>query len=81
MNSRNAYTPPASGLTSWLPLARRPAWLEALVQAGTDDDDSSDGEWVAASEDEAAADADDTGGCRHAESWHRTAGPGRSKNP
>ena len=41
--------------------ACRPAWLQALVQAASDDDDSSDGEWVAASEDEAAADADDTG--------------------
>ncbi len=45
-------------------LAHRPAWLQALVQAGSDDDDSSDGEWVAASEDETAVDADDTGECR-----------------
>ena len=28
-----------------------------------DDDESSDGEWVAASEDEAAIDADDAGQC------------------
>lgn len=36
--------------------------MQALVQAGDEDDDeSSDGEWVAASEDDAAVDADDAG--------------------
>ena len=59
---------PCTILMAYLPLACRPAWLQALVQAGDDDDDeSSDGEWVAASEDDAAVDADDAGQQSHVE--------------